>query len=219
VFLWPFRLAKRIAKVAILVLLVYLGFTFVQVWQASRRDQARPAEAIVVFGAAQYNGKPSPVLRARLDHAADLYRRKLAPTIVVTGGRRPGDQSNEAAASAQYLEVRYHISERAILRETAGQNSWQQMASAANELRKRGKEQVILVSDPFHAARIQAMADELGLVAHVSPTRTSPIGGVTELKHFGRETVAVAAGRIVGFRRLMGIDRAVVKVRDGVSSG
>jgi uncharacterized SAM-binding protein YcdF (DUF218 family) len=89
------------------------------------------------------------------------------------------------------------------------------MASAANELRKRNKEQVILVTDPFHAARVKAMADELGLKAHVSPTRTSPISGVSEWKHFGRETVAVAAGRIVGFRRLMGIDKAVVKARGG----
>jgi uncharacterized SAM-binding protein YcdF (DUF218 family) len=219
VLLRPFKLLRRVATFGLVALAIYLGVTFVQVWQASRRDEARPAEAIVVFGAAQYNGRPSPVLQARLDHAADLYQRKVAPTIVVTGGRRPGDQSNEAAASADYLRTRYKIPESAILRETASSNSWQQMASAANELRKRGKEEVVLVSDPFHAARVQAMADELGLVAHVSPTHTSPIQGTEELRHFGRETVAVAAGRVVGFRRLMGIDKAVVKVRDGVQNG
>ncbi|MEA3077011.1 MAG: hypothetical protein QOF60_1919 [Actinomycetota bacterium] len=215
----PLRLLRRLVTFAVVALAVYLGVTFVQVWQAARRDEARPAEAIVVFGAAQYNGRPSPVLRARLDHAADLYKQKIAPTIVVTGGNRPGDQSNEAAASADYLRTTYRIPESAILRETASSNSWQQMASAANELRKRGKEQVVLVSDPFHAARVQAMADELGLVAHVSPTRTSPIKGTRELRYFGRETVAVAAGRVVGFRRLMGIDKAVVKVRGAAGSG
>ena len=75
------------APLALVVL--YLGFTFVEVWLASRRDQARPVQAIVVLGAAQYNGRPSPVLRARLDHAYDLWREKLAPTVVVTGGRSP----------------------------------------------------------------------------------------------------------------------------------
>ncbi len=214
-----FRLARRILKFAVLLLVIYLVVTVSQVWLASRRDGARPADAIVVFGAAQYNGKPSPVLRARLDHAAGLYKEKLASTIVVTGGKRPGDTTNEAGASADYLRQTYGIPDRSILREVSSENSWQQMASAANELRKRGKERVILVTDPFHAARVQAMAEELGLDSTVSPTRTSPITGVEELKHFGRETVAVAAGRVVGFRRLMGIDKAAEKVRDGVQSG
>jgi uncharacterized SAM-binding protein YcdF (DUF218 family) len=200
-----FRLVRRIVALLVLALLVYLGVTFAQVWLASRRDEARPAEAIVVFGAAQYNGRPSPVLKARLDHAAALYEKKLAPTIVVTGGKQIGDATNEATASARYLETTYRVPDSAILRETASKNSWQQMASAANELRKRGKEQVVLVTDPFHAARVQAMAEELGLDSHVSPTRTSPIGGSEELRHFARETVAVAAGRVFGFRRVMGV--------------
>jgi uncharacterized SAM-binding protein YcdF (DUF218 family) len=93
------------------------------------------------------------------------------------------------------------------------------MASTANFLRREGKEKVVLVTDPFHAARVQAMAEELGLDAHVSPTRTSPIGGTAELKHFVRETVAVAAGRVVGFRRLMGVNSVVDEVRGGVQSG
>jgi uncharacterized SAM-binding protein YcdF (DUF218 family) len=214
-----FRLARKLIGFTVLLLVVYLGVTFVQVWLASRRDDARPAEAIVVFGAAQYNGRPSPVLRARLDHAARLYEDDVAPVIVVTGGKRPGDDTNEAGASADYLRREYGIGDDAVLREVSSENSWQQMASAANELRKRDKEQVILVTDPFHAARVQAMAEELGLDSHVSPTRTSPIDGTREMKHFARETVAVAAGRVVGFRRLMGIDKAADKVREGVQSG
>ena len=215
----PFRLAWKVAKFGFLVLVVYLGVTLAQVWLASRRDDARKAEAIVVFGAAQYNGTPSPVLRARLDHAAALYEDDFAPTIVVTGGQQPGDRTNEATASAAYLRREYGIADEDILREISSENSWQQMASAANELRKRDKEQVILVTDPFHAARVQAMAEELGLDSHVSPTRTSPIGGTRELKHFARETVAVAAGRIVGFRRLMGVNKVADKVREGVGTG
>ena len=214
-----FRWIRKLISFAILLLLVYLAVTLVQVWQASRRDDAREAEAIVVFGAAQYNGRPSPVLQARLDHAATLYEDDLAPTIVVTGGKRDGDATNEATASADYLRREYRIPDEDILREVSSENSWQQMASAANELRKREKEQVILVTDPFHAARVQAMAEELGLDSHVSPTRTSPIGGTRELKHFARETVAVAAGRVVGFRRLMGVNKVADKVRDGVATG
>lgn len=213
-----FRLARRLVGFTLLVLAVYLVITFAQVWQASRDDHATRSEAIVVFGAAQYNGRPSAVLRARLDHAADLYERGLAPTIVVTGGKQPGDDVTEAAASADYLAGK-GIRQSVILRENRGKNSWQSMAAAATELRRRGKERVVLVTDPFHAARVAAMADELGLDAVVSPTRMSPIGGATELRHLGRETVAVATGRVVGFRRLMRIDRAVVRVRDAGDSG
>ena len=99
----PLRWAIRGATLFVALLLVYLGVTFVQVWMASRRDQARPVQAIVVLGAAQYAGRPSPVLKARLDHAADLYNRHLADVIVVTGGQETGDITTEAAASAKYL--------------------------------------------------------------------------------------------------------------------
>lgn len=213
-----FRLARKLTKFVVLLAVVYLGVTFFQVWQASRKDEAQRADAIVVFGAAQYNGRPSAVLRARLDHTADLFDRDLAPSIVVTGGSRPGDETTEASASADYLAREHGIPQKVIIRENAGTNSWQSMASAANELEKEGKVKVILVTDPFHAARVDAMAEELGLDAYVSPTRTSPIQGIAELRHLGRETVAVAAGRVVGFRRLMGIDRATQKVREGVES-
>jgi uncharacterized SAM-binding protein YcdF (DUF218 family) len=201
-----FRLARKLIGFGILLGLVYLAVTFVQVWQASRRDDAQPAEAIVVFGAAQYNGRPSPVLAARLDHAADLYERDIAPVIVVTGGKQADDPSSntEASASADYL-ARKGIPQDDILRENDARNTWDSLASAANFLKRDGMEEVILVTDPFHAARVQAMADELGLDSHVSPTRTSPISGTAELKHFGRETVAVAAGRVFGFRRVMGV--------------
>ena len=197
-----FRLARKLIKFGLLLLLVYLGVTLAQVWMASRRDDARPAEAIVVFGAAQYNGRPSPVLRARLDHAAELYERDIAPTIVVTGGNQPGDTTNEATASAAYLRREYDIPDADILREVSSVNSWQQMASAANELRKRGKEQVILVTDPFHAARVQAMAEELGLDSHVSPTPTSVVHGAEQTTRELQEAAGVALGRLIGFEHI-----------------
>ena len=212
----PFRLAKRVVLFALLAGVVYLAVTFVQVWSASRRDDASevrrssPVEAIVVLGAAQYNGRPSPVLRARLDHAAELYDRGLAPTIVVTGGQASYDptRNTEASASADYLALTHGVPQDNILRENDGCNTWQSLASTANVLRGggRARARVILVSDPFHSARVAAIARELHLAAKVSPTRSSPISGGAELRHMARESAIVAAGRVVGFRRLMGIN-------------
>ncbi|MDQ1397475.1 MAG: hypothetical protein QOG64_2734 [Acidimicrobiaceae bacterium] len=213
-----FRLVRRIVGVVVSILAVYLVVTFVQVWLASRRDEARTAQAILVLGAAQYNGRPSAVLRARLDHAADLFHRNLSPVIVVTGGKQPGDRFTEASASADYLAAK-GIPDAAVLRETEGHNSWQSLASSAAFLKREGRTSVLLVSDPFHSARIAAMATELGLVAHVSPTRTSPISGFSSLQHMAKETLEVAAGRIVGFRRLVGFDERVTRVRKKVSTG
>ncbi|HEX7166434.1 MAG TPA: YdcF family protein [Acidimicrobiales bacterium] len=215
-----FRLARRITSLALLAVVVYLGVTFAQVWSTARKDQAREADAIVVLGAAQYNGRPSPVLRARLDHAAKLYERDLAATIVVTGGKAETDSSTntEASASATYLAKEHGIAgKETVLWENAGCNTWDSMASTANELRKRGKSRVLLVSDPFHSARIAAIAEELDLDARVSPTRSSPIGGSAELKFMARETAVIAAGRVIGFRRLMGIDE--LRRNDGGDCG
>lgn len=206
---------RRLVKLglfAVALLGAYLAVTFAQVWQTSRRDGAREAQAIVVFGAAQYSGRPSPVLRARLDHAADLYRRGLAGTVVVTGGRLPSDTSGytEARASAEYL-VAQGIPDGDVLREVSGRSSWQSLASSAAFLKKRGITRVILVSDGFHLLRIRSMADELGLSAVTSPAPGSPITGAGKVRHYVRETLAVAAGRVIGFRRVSGIQR----VREG----
>ena len=191
-------------------ILLYGAVTFIQVWLASRRDEAHKAQAIVVFGAAQYNGRPSAVLRARLDHAVDLYRRHVAPYIVVTGGRQPGDKFTEATASADYLHTK-GVPDNDILREVSGHTSWQSLASTAAFLKVRHIKNVILVSDPFHSLRIGGMAAELGLDASTSPTRTSPITGFDATQYMGRETLAVAVGRIVGFRREAGVKNVVAR--------
>lgn len=201
---WRRRLVRAVVVGASLAVL-YLGVTFVQVWQASRHDESQQADAIVVLGAAQYDGRPSPVLAARLDHAAALYEQGLAPLVVVTGGRRPGDRFTEAGASATYLES-LGVPGTAIERETSGASSWESLAAAARFLREDGIRDVVLVSDPYHAFRIDAIAGELGLTAHVSPTDTSPIDGFEELRYLGRETLAVALGRLVGYDRLVRLD-------------
>jgi uncharacterized SAM-binding protein YcdF (DUF218 family) len=182
----------------------YYVVTVVQVWRAARHDGARPAEAIIVLGAAQYNGRPSPVFRARLDHAADLYARGIAPTIVVTGGKLPNDKFTEAGAGAEYLHTR-GVPDEDILRETTSRNSWESLRASARFLRTRGIDQVVLVSDPFHSLRVRLIAEEVGFDATTSPTRTSPIGGLGEWRRFFGEGMRVAVGRIFGFGRL---DRA-----------
>jgi uncharacterized SAM-binding protein YcdF (DUF218 family) len=200
----------KVAAGLLAAVILYVVVTFTQVWLASRRDGAHKAQAIVVFGAAQYNGRPSAVLRARLDHAVDLYHRHVAPYIVVTGGKQPGDNFTEATASADYLHTK-GIPDSDILREVSGHSSWQSLASTAAFLKVRDIKDVVLVSDPFHSLRIGGMASELGLDASTSPTRTSPITGFDAATYMGRETVAVAVGRIVGFRREAGVKSVVAR--------
>jgi uncharacterized SAM-binding protein YcdF (DUF218 family) len=198
---WQRHKVLAVATALCLAVFGYFAVTFAQVWHASRQDDARPAEAIIVLGAAQFDGRPSNVLQARLDHAANLYDRKLAPRVVVTGGGQPGDRFTEAAASAKYLEQK-GIPASSIELETTSTNSRDELAAAARFLHEQGIDDVLLVSDGFHAYRINAIADEVGLRAHVSPTPSSPVKGFDELRADFRETVAVAAGRLIGYDRL-----------------
>ncbi|HSK91875.1 MAG TPA: YdcF family protein [Euzebyales bacterium] len=191
----------RVGAVVLLLALLYVGVTFVQVWRAARTDEARPAEAIVVLGAAQYDGRPSPVLRARLDHVVELYDQGIAPLVVVTGGGREGDRYTEAWASASYLSAQ-GVPGGAVERETTGASSYESLAATARFLRERGVADVVLVSDPFHARRISAISDEVGMRAAVSPTPSSAIAGNARWRHLIKETAAVSAGQIIGYRRL-----------------
>ncbi len=212
------RRLVRVGLIVAVVVVAYFGFTFVQVLQASRRHHPPSAEAIIVLGAAQYNGEPSPVLRARLDHAAALYERDLAPVLAVTGGRRPGDSATEASASAGYL-ISAGVPESALRLETDGENSWQSLAAVARFLEQEGIEEVILVSSPYHALRTERIAEEVGLRGYASPALDSPESGAVELVKMGRETLAVGVGRIIGFRQLVNLDDRVGRVRSEVGSG
>jgi uncharacterized SAM-binding protein YcdF (DUF218 family) len=210
------RLFVRVGLAVFLLLFVYLAVTFVQVWLASRRDEARPSQAIIVLGAAEYDGRPSPVLAARLDHAIQLYRKAIAPVIVVTGGRQPGDRYTEAGVSADYLH-QHAVPDAAILRETTGRTSWESLEAAARFLEQRHMQRVVLVSDPYHSERIEAIAHEVGLDAVTSPTRTSPIKGASAFRRLLGETVRVAAGRLFGYARL-DRHRGVTKLVPGLAT-
>lgn len=204
------KLLAKLLLIAVGLGLIYVLFIASQVWFKSNNDTAKPgADAIVVLGAAQYNGKPSPVLRARLDHAADLWNRKYAPIIVVTGGKVPGDNSTEASASAAYLGTK-GVPDASVLREVQGRSSWESLQATARFLKKRDATNVILVSDGFHNARIESMAKDLGLNPEVSPTTTSPIEGAKQLRYMAKEVVSLGLGEILGFRRVAALEKSFV---------
>jgi len=156
-----------------------------------QRDEARQSGAAIVLGAAQWNGDPSPVLRARLDHALDLYRRGLVSRIILTGGVGRGDKLSEAAAGKQYL-IEQRLPAEALLLDERSTTTWENLQNAAALARANGINSVLLVSDPFHMLRSLKMARDLGLAAYGSPTRTSPISvnWAEEARYIVRESWA-----------------------------
>jgi uncharacterized SAM-binding protein YcdF (DUF218 family) len=200
---WPRRLG--IAVLSLMVIsITYYGVTLYQVHSTGASDQTRPVDAIVVMGAAQYDGRPSPQLAARLDHALELWSQGVAPVMVVTGGNQPGDRFTEAEASANYLIAR-GVPADAILQETHGHSSYASLDGVAALLRQHGLFKILLVSDPFHSLRSRLIAQELGLVAYVSPTRTSPVHGSAAATKELEEAAGIAVGRVIGFKRLLSI--------------
>lgn len=170
----------------------YLGFT---IWRQSRSDEPRAADAIVVLGAAQYNGEPSPVFRARLDHALRLYEDDLADTLIVTGGKQPGDRFTEADAGARYLEER-SVATDAILRETGGRTTLQSLQGVKALADDHGISSVLLVSDPLHSHRIRTIARDLGFTpAYASPANYVELhrSRATKAKELLHEIVSMMA--------------------------
>lgn len=175
---------------AVAAALLCYTITFGWVWRVSRLDQQRPADAIVVFGAAQYNGRPSPVLKARLDHAIQLYRAGLAPMVVVTGGIGTGDRMSEATVSHKYLRSQM-VPDSAIIVRPDGRTTQESMGSVAEWMHERELSRALLVSDPFHMARLRLEARHASLDPTSSPTQTSPIvpGSRTEAGYLALEAL------------------------------
>jgi uncharacterized SAM-binding protein YcdF (DUF218 family) len=168
------RLGSRVligATVAVIVTWLASAIA-VLVW--GTRDRARTSDAIVVLGAAQYVGRPSPVLRARLDHALDLWHRGFAPRLIVTGGTGIGDTTSEAAVSRNYA-LRHGVPDTAILMETQGRTTRESLAAVSVIMHARELHTAILVSDPFHMLRLRILSAHYGVDAYTSPTKTSPI--------------------------------------------
>ena len=168
------RVIRRLAASTVLALLVFWAGWMGAVLLWSALDQARPAESIVVLGAAQYDGHPSPVLRARLDHAVDLWNQRMAPVMILTGGTGFGDTTSEAAVSRGYIRKR-GVPDGSIVLEKEGRTTRESMQAVARMLQDRGFKTAIVVSDPFHMLRLWVLSRRLGFTPYTSPTRTSPI--------------------------------------------
>jgi len=171
---WSPRRRVVVALLGTLVAL-WIGSAGSVFWLASH-DRAERSDAIVVLGAAQYRGRPSPVLRARLDHAVGLFAQGFAPRMVLTGGIAEGDTASEAAVSRTYV-MRAGVPDSAILLENEGRTTQQSLQAVARLLDARGMQRVILVSDPFHLFRASVVARRNGLVVRTSPTRADGIWG------------------------------------------
>jgi len=190
-----------VTAAAAATLVSYLLIVFCSVLYVGARDNTAKADAIVVMGAAQYDGRPSPQLAARLDHALLLFNEGRAPLIAVTGGKRLGDRYTEAEASRRYLVAR-GVDEAAILAETSGASTWQSVANLSPVLNKEGLRTVLVVTDRYHVQRTVLSLREVGFEASGSATRTSPVTGTRALAHAAEESIGVAVGRLIGFQRL-----------------
>jgi len=167
---------RRLIAAGVVIALLVLGWAAVVVNVAvtAARDEASTADAIAVLGAAQYNGRPSPVFRARLDHAAALYQRGYAPTVLVTGGVGLGDTLSEAEVGRQYL-IRLGLPEQGVVALPPASSTYASLEGVAHWFEGKDRRHVLLVSDGFHMLRLSIIADRLGLAASISPAQNSPI--------------------------------------------
>ena len=185
----------------VLIAAVYFFVSLLQVWNTGRSADRQPVGAIVVLGAAQYDGRPSPQLQARLDHALELWNLNLASYIVVTGGKQEGDRFTEAAASRKFFESS-GVASDLIFEENSGTTTYASLFAVSQVVRDLEIERVLIVSDPFHLLRAKLIANEVGLDASSSSTRTSVIQGGDAFRRNLQEAAGVAIGRIVGFQRV-----------------
>jgi uncharacterized SAM-binding protein YcdF (DUF218 family) len=171
---WTLRRAFKTAVLMFVVLLLGWAAVVVAVAVQGARDQATTTDAIVVLGAAQYNGRPSPVFRARLDHAAALYQRGLAPVVLVTGGIGAGEVLSEANVGRDYL-ARLGLPSEALIPLPAADDTYASLIQVKRWFEGRESRRVLLVSDAFHMLRLRIIAGRLGLTPFTSPAPGSPI--------------------------------------------
>ena len=186
---------------SVAVMLFYFLLSLFQVWNTGRSDDRQPVDAIVVLGAAQYDGRPSPQFQARLDHALELWKLDLASYIVVTGGKQVGDRFTEAAAARKFFESN-GVTVNLIFEENLGKTTYASLLAVSQVASERKIERVLIVSDPFHQLRAKLIAQEVGLDAITSATRSSVIRGGDAFQRNLQEAAGVAVGRIVGFQRV-----------------
>jgi uncharacterized SAM-binding protein YcdF (DUF218 family) len=189
------RLVVALALAALLLVASTAG----AIWWTARQDSRPASDAIVVLGSAQYDGVPSSIFEARLEHALRLYEGGVAPVIVTVGGKADGDRFAEAEAGASYLAGRGVPSE-ALLAVPEGVDTLESMRSVSRVLDERGLSTAVLVTDPWHAMRTERMAEDAGIEADTSPTRQGPsvYSRTTQVRYILRETAAYLLYRATG---------------------
>jgi uncharacterized SAM-binding protein YcdF (DUF218 family) len=190
---WTVRCLVGLLAVVVLV----IGVTVVRVWQVARDDDRGKVDAIVVLGASQFDGRPSRIFKARLDHAKLLYDGKVAPRIITVGGGAPGDRFTEAEAGARYLRD-LGVPDSAVQAVGEGRDTFQSLRAAARTV--TGVEAIVLVTDPWHGLRSRRIAHDLGFAAATSPARSGPIvqSRATEARYIVREAGAYLYYRVFG---------------------
>jgi len=168
------RHLARLSVAVVVGIALTTAYTTYRIWDQGDRDEARSADAIVVLGAAQYDGTPSRIFEARLSHAVDLWVAGVAPILIVTGGKAQGDRTTEAAAGRAYAISR-GVPETAILAEDEGRTTLESLENVGRLMRAEGLTSAVFVSDRTHLLRVLRIATDERIVAWGSPTRTSPV--------------------------------------------
>ena len=191
------RFLRRLVLGVVLVGALVVGGTGFRVWQVGRIDDRTPADVVIVLGAAQYGGTPSKVLEARLTKAKRLYDDQVAPIILTTGGRQPGDTYTEASAGKSWL-TEHGIPAAAIIGVGEGSDTLGSLRAAADRAEQEGWRTAVIVSDPWHSLRARTMAEDVGFEAWTSPTHSGPIVQTrqTQLRYIFYETAALLYYRV-----------------------
>jgi uncharacterized SAM-binding protein YcdF (DUF218 family) len=193
---FAFRWARRLVSALVLAGLLVLAGTAASIWWTARQDARPPSDAVVVLGASQFDGRPSSVFKARLQHARALYEDGVAPRVITVGGGRPGDRTTEAESGAAFLRERGVE----VLAVPEGRNTLQSLQAVERVMTERGWHSVVLVTDPWHSLRARTMARDLGLHAETSPTRSGPSVRTrgTQIRYIARETLAYLYYELLG---------------------
>jgi len=189
-FAW-FRWAWRITAIVVAIMVLYVCYVAVHIWWVAREDDHPHSDAIVVLGASQYNGNPSPDFAARLNHALALYQMGVASHIVTVGGKEPGDNYTEAGSGEAYL-VQHGVPATAVVADPAGRDTLESVRAVAATFKTEGWRTAVLVTDPWHCLRARTMARYVGIDAVTSPERNGPANGSrsVEFRYIARETEA-----------------------------
>ena len=192
-------LVGRLVGAVVLAAVLLVVSTAGAIWWTARQDARPSSDAIVVLGSAQYDGVPSSIFEARLEHALALWQAGVAPVIVTVGGKADGDRFTEAEAGAQYLSAA-GVPGEALLPVPEGGDTLQSMRSVSAAFDERGWGTAVLVTDPWHAMRTQRMAEDAGIEADTSPTRQGPsvYSRATQVRYILRETAAYLLYRATG---------------------